>query len=59
MYNLEKGTPPDEMKRAMVNSDATDILRMTLPEQLGLKLKPQKGPVEVLVIAHIEQPSAN
>jgi uncharacterized protein (TIGR03435 family) len=30
-----------------------------LQEQLGLKLKAQKGPVEVLVIAHIEQPSAN
>jgi uncharacterized protein (TIGR03435 family) len=28
-------------------------------EQLGLKLEPQKGPVPVLVIDHIEQPSLN
>jgi uncharacterized protein (TIGR03435 family) len=28
-------------------------------EQLGLKLEPQKGPVPVLVIDHVEVPSAN
>jgi uncharacterized protein (TIGR03435 family) len=30
-----------------------------LQEQLGLKLESQKGPVQVLVIDHIEMPSAN
>ena len=30
-----------------------------LREQLGLKLRSAKGPVEVLVIEHIEKPSAN
>jgi uncharacterized protein (TIGR03435 family) len=30
-----------------------------LPDQLGLKLEPRKAPVEVLVIDHVEQPSAN
>jgi bla regulator protein blaR1 len=30
-----------------------------LKEQLGLKLVPQTGPVDVLVIDHVEEPSAN
>jgi uncharacterized protein (TIGR03435 family) len=30
-----------------------------LQEQLGLRLESQKGPVDMLVIEHIERPSAN
>jgi uncharacterized protein (TIGR03435 family) len=30
-----------------------------LNEQLGLKLESQTGPVEVLVIDHVEEPSSN
>jgi len=30
-----------------------------IQEQLGLRLESQKGPVEVLVIDHVEKPSEN
>ena len=30
-----------------------------LPEQLGLKLESQKGPVDIIVIEHVEKPSEN
>ena len=30
-----------------------------LEEQLGLKLEPTTGPVDVLVIDHVEEPSPN
>lgn len=40
--------------------DATGIPLMTaLEEQLGLKLVPRRAPVRVLVIDHVEHPSAN
>ncbi|HTX37143.1 MAG TPA: TIGR03435 family protein, partial [Bryobacteraceae bacterium] len=34
-------------------------LLSAIQEQLGLKLQPAKGPVDVLVIDHLESPSAN
>jgi uncharacterized protein (TIGR03435 family) len=33
--------------------------REALKEQTGLTLEPKKGPVDILVIDHIEQPEAN
>jgi uncharacterized protein (TIGR03435 family) len=39
--------------------DVPPVLSTVLQDQLGLKLESGKGPVEVLVIDHIERPSEN
>ena len=44
------GVPPE--------SQGTTFLE-ALNEQLGLKLKPTKAPLDVLVIDHVEMPSPN
>ncbi len=36
-----------------------DTIVAAVQEQLGLQLSPDKGPVEVLVIDHVDKPSAN
>jgi uncharacterized protein (TIGR03435 family) len=57
LFNLEKGA---NVRSAMVSDEAADTLLATLPEQLGLGLKAQKGPIEFLVIDHAEKvPTAN
>lgn len=40
------------------NPDCPDALS-ALPSQLGLKLEPAKGPVDYLIVEHVERPSAN
>ena len=48
-------TPDDQPMTA----DSGPSLFTALEEQLGLKLAPSKGPVNVLVIDHMEKPSPN
>ena len=50
-------TPEDTSE--VDNHETGGTFREALKQQLGLKLEPQKGPVDVLVIDHVEQPSAN
>ena len=49
---IPAGTPPPPDPTAPTFLEA-------LKEQLGLKLESQTGPVDVLVIDHVEEPSAN
>ena len=50
LFNLAKGTPPGELKTAMIGSEAGDNIRSSLPEQLGLKLEAQKAAIEMLIV---------
>jgi uncharacterized protein (TIGR03435 family) len=45
---------------AAANPDEPTIsIFQALPDQLGLRLEPRKAPLEVMVIDHVEEPSAN
>jgi uncharacterized protein (TIGR03435 family) len=62
-YDLKlRWTPDDVSEPKLLNGVAVDSgpsLFTALEEQLGLKLEPAKGSVQVLVIDHVEMPSAN
>jgi uncharacterized protein (TIGR03435 family) len=63
-FKLEYVMPPQGVPVLMDTGELPPTVEgptifSALPEQLGLRLRPQKGDVEVLVIDHIERPSAN
>ena len=45
--------------RSADDLNPTPPLDMAIQDQLGLKLEPAKGPIQILVIDHIETPSEN
>jgi uncharacterized protein (TIGR03435 family) len=55
-YDLTLKWTPDEERRA---ADAGPSIFTAVQEQLGLKLKSTTGPVDTVVVDHIERPSPN
>jgi uncharacterized protein (TIGR03435 family) len=55
-YDFDLKWTPDDQQGT---PNAGPTLFTALEEQLGLKLEPSKGPVDTLVIDHIEKPSEN
>jgi uncharacterized protein (TIGR03435 family) len=51
--------PAPQPKDSGADVAAAPSLFAAIPEQLGLKLESIKGPVDVLVIDHVEKPTAN
>jgi uncharacterized protein (TIGR03435 family) len=72
LYNFKLQWTPDQGQSQSLPVDATSgqsaassrdstvaALISAVEDQLGLKLVPGKGPLEVIVIDHVERPSAN
>jgi uncharacterized protein (TIGR03435 family) len=58
-FDFDLSWTPDDRRAADNAAGAGPSIFTALEEQLGLKLVPSKGPVEVIVIDHIEKPSPN
>jgi uncharacterized protein (TIGR03435 family) len=57
-YDLSLTWSPDDGAAAAPDSSAPSLFT-AIQEQLGLKLQPSKGPVETLMVDHVEMPSEN
>jgi uncharacterized protein (TIGR03435 family) len=63
-YDVHFEWTPDQGQIAQIEALPSDVpagpsIFTALQEQLGLKLESQRGPVEVLVVDHVEKPSEN
>jgi bla regulator protein blaR1 len=57
-FTMEWNPQIQDLASSPVDSPGTSFLQ-SLREQVGLKLDPQTGPVEVVVIDHVERPTEN
>jgi uncharacterized protein (TIGR03435 family) len=57
-YDIKLTWIPEYAGAPRPGSDDVDIFT-AVQEQLGLKLEPQKAPIEILVVDHAERPSDN
>ncbi len=53
------GLQDDKSNTPIPGEDSAPLIFTAIQEQLGLKLDAGRGPVEVLVIDHVEKPAAN
>jgi uncharacterized protein (TIGR03435 family) len=65
IYTISLTFTPDDSRSALSNPDTTSSVDAgpsvftALKEQLGLELRSSKGPVDVLVVDHIDAPTEN
>jgi uncharacterized protein (TIGR03435 family) len=62
-FSFTRDLPPGFPEGGKINGEDPDTsgpdIFQAVKQQLGLELKPDKGPVQVIVIDHVEKPTAN